>query len=191
MKNFQQNLLMALALALCGLCAGQWYFQTVQRGRLEAQNKIIAGQDTAIQGYTNSLDKQNHQVARMEKDLAGLSAAWEQAVKTNREANLEQRREIARLGANNDTLLSDIAQYTNAVATLQSNLDTAYDGIKKQNAVVEQLASQRDEYIEKYTNMVAKYNDTVNLYNGLMGKYTNLVDRFNKLQATLTNKPGR
>ena len=67
MKNFQQNLLMALALALCGLCAGQWYFQTVQRGRLEAQNKIIAGQDTAIQGYTNSLDKQNHQVARMER----------------------------------------------------------------------------------------------------------------------------
>ena len=34
-------------------------------------------------------------------------------------------------------------EYTNAVATLQSNLDTAYDGIKKQNAVVEQLVAQR------------------------------------------------
>ena len=41
--------------------------------------------------------------------------------------------------------MSDIAQYTNAVAVLQSNLDTAYDGIKKQNAVVEQLAAQREE----------------------------------------------
>ena len=31
MKNFQQNLLILLALRLCGLCAWQWYAQTVQR----------------------------------------------------------------------------------------------------------------------------------------------------------------
>jgi chromosome segregation ATPase len=191
MKNFQQNLLMALALALCGLCAGQWYFQTVQRGRLEAQNKIIAERDKAIQGDTNSLDKQNHQIARMEHDLAGLSAALDLAVKTNREANLEQRREIARLGANNDTLLSDIAQYTNAVATLQSNLDAAYEGIKTQNTNLELLVADRDKWVGMYTNMVITNNHIISQYNDLMGKYTNVVDRLNKLQAAATNSPRR
>ena len=98
---------------------------------------------------------------------------------------------MARLGASNDTLLNDVAQYTNAVATLQSNLDTAYDGIKKQNAVVEQLAAQRDEFVQKYTNMVTKYNETVSQYNDLVGKYTNVVDRLNKLSSPATNRPGR
>ena len=34
MKHFQSNLLIVLALALCGLCAFQWYEQTVQRDEI-------------------------------------------------------------------------------------------------------------------------------------------------------------
>ena len=183
MKYFQQNLLIALAFALCGLCAWQWHFQTVQRGRLEEREQVIFQRDTAIQGFTNAQDKLNQQITRMDQSLAGLNDSLNQAIKTNSELIIQQKREIARLGASNDTLLSEIAQYTNAVAALQTNLDTAYEGIKKQNTVVEQLASQRDEYVGKYTN-------TVNQYNDLVVKYTNLVDRFNKLQASIpTNAP--
>ena len=56
MKSFQQNLLIALALALCGLCAWQWHFQTVQRGWL-ADQQIDNEVREPIQGYTNSLDR--------------------------------------------------------------------------------------------------------------------------------------
>jgi len=191
MKSFQQNLLMAIAFALCGLCAWQWHFQTVQRGWLAGTNREISQRDAAIQGYTNSLDKVNEQITRMDQTIAGLNDDVKQALKTNGEFIILQKREIARLGASNDTLLSDLAQYTNAVASLQSNLDAAYDGIKKQNAALEQLAAQRDEFIQKYTNLVNKYNDTVSQYNGLAGKYTNAVDRLNKLQSAATNHPGR
>jgi len=191
MRNFQQNLLIALALALCGLCAGQWYFQTVQRTRLAAENQKIADRDTAIQGYTNSLDKLNHQVMRMEQDITGLNAALQETLKTNREVIIEQKREIARLGANNDTLISDIVQYTNAIATLQSNLDTAFEGIRTQNTNVEVLVRNRDEANSNYANMVTQYNSTVVKYNELVGRYTNVVDRLNKLQSAATNRPGR
>jgi chromosome segregation ATPase len=184
MKSFQQNLLIALAFALCALCAWQWHFQTVQRGWLADRNKEIARRDTDIQGYTNSLDKMNQQITRMDQTIAGLNGDMKQALKTNSEFIILEKREIARLGASNDILLSDIVQYTNALATLQSNLDTAYEGIKKQNAVVEQLVTNRDFFIQKYTN-------TVILYNDLVGKYTNVVERLNKLQATLTNAPGK
>lgn len=184
MKNFQQNLLITLALALCGLCAGQWYFQTVQRARLADQNQAIFQRDTAIQGYTNSLDKMNQQIMRMDQNIAGLSDNLQQAVQTNRELIILQKREIARLGAMTNTLFNDITQYTNNLATLQNNLDNAYAGIKKQNAMVEQLVTNRDFFIQKYTN-------TVILYNDLVDKYTNVVDRLNKLQATASNAPAK
>jgi chromosome segregation ATPase len=187
MKYFQQNLLIALAFALCGLCAWQWHFQTVQRGWLADKNREISRNDTAIQGYTNSLDRMSQQITRMDQTIAGLNDDLRQALRTNGEWIILQKREIARLGASNDTLLTDVAQYTNAVAALQSNLDTAYDGIKKQNAALEQLAAQRDEFIQKYTNMVSQYNDTVTQYNGLVGKYTNVVNRLNDLQTATNN----
>ena len=41
MKNFQQNLLIILALALCGLCAWQWYEQTIQRDEIGTLNGIV------------------------------------------------------------------------------------------------------------------------------------------------------
>jgi chromosome segregation ATPase len=182
---------MTLAFALCCLCGWQWHFQTVQRGWLADKNREMNQRDTAIRGYTNSLDMMNQQITRMDQTISGLNGDLKQSLKTNGEFIILQKREIARLGASNDTLLSDMAQYTNAVAALQSSLDTAYNGIKKQNAAVEQLAAQRDEFIQKYTNMVNKYNDTVNQYNDLVGKYTNVVDRLNKLQSAATNRPGR
>ena len=182
MKNFQQNLLMALAFALCGLCVWQWYFQTVQRSRLAEQNKVISKMETAIEEYTNRLDKMNQDITLKEQSLVKLNDDFKQALKTNTEFIILQKREAARLGASNDALLSDLSQYSNAVATLQSNLDTAYDGIKKQNAVVEQLVTNRDYFLQKYTN-------TVNLFNDLAGKYTNVVDRLNKLQSAAPNAP--
>ena len=182
MKSFQQNLLIALAFALCCLCAVQWRFQTVQRQHLGDREQVIFHQGTAIQNYTNSIDKLNQQVNRMDATIASLNTNLEHALQTNRDFAILQRRDIARLGASNDTLQLQIAQCTNDIAILQSNLDLAYAGIKKQNAVVEELVTNRDYFVQRYTN-------TVNLYNELVGKYTNLVDRFNRLQSSVTNSP--
>ncbi|MGA2540261.1 MAG: hypothetical protein ABSG78_01730 [Verrucomicrobiota bacterium] len=182
MKSFQQNLLIALAFALCALCVWQWHFQTVERGWLADRNQDIAARDTKIQGYTNSLDKMNQQISRMDQTIAGLNDNLNQTLKTNSDFIIQQKREIARLGASNDTLFSDVAQYTNALATLQSNLSSAYDGIKTQNTNLELLAADRDKWYKMYTN-------TVSQYNGLVGQYTNIVDRLNKLQAAPTNAP--
>jgi len=182
MKSFQQNLLIALAFALCCLCAWQWRFQTVQRQHLGDREQVIYRQGTAIRNYTNSIDKLNQQINRMDTTIAGLNTNLEVALKTNHDFIIQQRREIARLGSSNDFLLLELIQCTNDVATLQSNLDTDYAGIKKQNAIVEELVTNRDYFVQKYTN-------TVTLYNDLVGKYTNLVERFNRLQSSTTNVP--
>jgi len=54
MKNFQVNLLIVLALALCGLCVWQWYEQTIQRDEITTMNGMIYEKNAAIQGYTNT-----------------------------------------------------------------------------------------------------------------------------------------
>ncbi len=62
MKNFQQNLLIVLALALCGLCAFQWYEQTIQRNEITTLNEIVYEKNVAVQDATNSVALLNHQV---------------------------------------------------------------------------------------------------------------------------------
>jgi chromosome segregation ATPase len=172
MKNFQQNLLILLALGLCGLCAWQWYVQTLLHSEGEALQNTIYKQQGQIQGYTNS-------IRNMDAEIAGLSTRvndLKQAGMTNDQAALEQKREILRLRSVCDVMSNQIVQYNGAVDKLEASLKEASEGIKKQNSAIHQLAAERDDAIKKY-------NDSVKERNALAEKYNSLVERFNKLQA--------
>jgi chromosome segregation ATPase len=171
MKNFQQNLLIVLALGLCGLCVYQWYGQTAQRVQIEKLNQTVYQQATAIQGYTNSLHAMDGQIAQMDARLSELK----ENVKTNDQLVLTQKREIARLQSANEGLTNEIAEYKKGVATLEAKLKDAYDGIKKQNEAIKELVAQRDEFI-------TKFNDSVKDRNGVVAKYNELVDKVTKQQ---------
>ena len=177
MKNFQQNLLIVLALGLCGLCAWQWFDQTAERRAIETRNKMIYDRDRSIQGYTNTIATTDRQVADLQQrvtDLDSISAS-------NRRVITEQKGEMNRLRASEDTLTNAIAQYQLAVTNLETKLDEAYDGIKKQNTAMQELVGQRDEFIQKYTNSINARNDIVLKYNAL-------VARVNQMQ---TNAPAK
>src|SRR5208337_3186277 len=90
MKNFQQNLLIILTLALCGLCAWQWYEQTVQRAEIQTLNRIVYDRNAAIQGDTNSVAALNHKVNQMDARLTELKAV----ATTNEQLILSQKAEI-------------------------------------------------------------------------------------------------
>ena len=74
MKSFQQNLLIAVALSLCGLCVYQWYGQTLQRNEILKLDQLVYDKSAAIQGYTNSLRTMDRQIAQMDARLTGLKA---------------------------------------------------------------------------------------------------------------------
>ena len=171
MKSFHQNLLIALALGLCGLCIYQWYGQTVQRTQIEKLNQAVYDKASAIQGYTNSIHAMDGQIAQMDARLAELKAQ----VKTNEQAALSDKREINRLLATGGGLTNEIAQYKKGVATVEAKLKEAYDGIKKQNEAIKELVAQRDEFI-------SKYNDSVKDRNSVVAKYNDLVEKVNKQQ---------
>jgi uncharacterized coiled-coil DUF342 family protein len=177
MKNLQQNLLIALALGLCGLCAWQWYFQTLQRGRIDKLDQMIYKQSAEIQGYTNS-------IAGMDAEIAGQQGRineLKQTVMSNDQATITQKRDFLRLQLSAEGLSNEIVQYQSLTNLLASKLTEAYDGVKKQNEAIAKLVSERDEF-------VGKYNDSVKSRNELVEKYNDLVQQIKKLQDAQNSK---
>ncbi|MGA2175211.1 MAG: hypothetical protein ABSH38_09545 [Verrucomicrobiota bacterium] len=171
MKNFQQNLLIVLALALCGLCVWQWYAQTVQRNHIDSLDQVIFKQSTDIQGYTNSIKTMDAEIAALQARLNELK----QQAMTNDQLILAQKRDLLRLQLGADSMSNEIVQYQAVTNVLESKLQEAYDGIKKQNDAITRLVAERDDFIRKY-------NDSVKARNDLVEKYNKLADRVKKLQ---------
>lgn len=172
MKNFQQNLFVAVAVALCGLCAWQWYFQTAQRDRIDHLDQLVFKQATAIQGYTNSLES-------MDAEMSGHQARIDElkrTVKTNELEILNEKREVLRLKYSAETLSNEIAQYQSLTNLLTGKLQDAYDGVRKQNEAVAKLVSERDEFVGKYNESVKARNEVVEKYNDLVAQVKKIED---------------
>ena len=159
MKNLQQNLLIILALALCGLCAWQWYEQTIQRDEIGTLNGIVYQKNSDIQNDTNSIAVLNHQIEQMDARITEIKAA----AATNEQLVVSQKR-------NNLNLTNEITQYKQAVDALQSKLKDAYADIGKQNETITNLVVQRDEFVQKYNGSVKDRNDIVAKYNDLVSQ---------------------
>jgi chromosome segregation ATPase len=171
MKNFQQNLLVVLALALCGLCAFQWHEQTVQRNEITTLNGVVYEKNVAIRDATNSIAALNHQLEQMDARLTEVKAS----AATNEQLVVAQKGELARLQFSNFNLTNEIVQYKQAVDALESKLKDAYAGLEKQNEAITNLAAERDDFVKKY-------NDEVKDRNDLVAKYNDLAKQAEKLQ---------
>jgi len=172
MKNFQQNLLVFLALGLCGLCAWQWYVQTLLHNEGQALQKTIFKQASDIQVFTNS-------IKNMDAEIAGLSTRineLKQTAMTNEQTAVLQKSEIFRLTFYGNSMSNEIVQYKGIVDQLEAKLKEASAGIEKQNDAIKLLVTERDDAIKKY-------NDSIKERNALAEKYNDLVERFKKLQA--------
>ena len=172
MKNFQQNLLIGLALGLCGLCAFQWHGQTLQRNEITTLNGMVYEKNIAFQDATNSIATLNHQVEQMDVRLTEIKAE----AATNEQLVVLQKVEVARLEFAGANLTNEVAQYKAAVDTLTSKLKEAYAGINQQNETITNLVMQRDEFVKKF-------NDTVKDRNDVVAKYNDLVNQMQKQQG--------
>ncbi len=178
MKNFHQNLLIILALSLCGLCVCQWYDQTVQRNRLENLNQLLAAKSSAIAGCTNSMATLDHEVAQMDARITELKHAAAASDETNR----AQTREITRLQLLTEVQTNEISQYQTAVSNLEARLQEVADGVKKQNAAIAELTTQRDNFLQQL-------NDSIRDRNAIVDKYNDLVKQVNGTNAPAGKAP--
>jgi chromosome segregation ATPase len=164
MKNFQHNLLIILALALCGLCAWQWYAETVQRKTIGDLNQMVFDRNTSIENDTNSIASLNSHVNEMDERIMGLKTI----VATNEQMVALQGAQIEQLRYDNATYTNEIGQYKVAVETLESKLKEADAGIDQQNVTISNLLSQRNNLVQRYDELATNRNDIVTKYNALV-----------------------
>jgi len=164
MKNFPSNPLIVLALALCALCAFQWYEQTIQRSEITTLNGMVYEKNVAFQDATNSIATLNHQVDQMAVRLTEMKAA----AATNEQLVVMQKIEIAKLQFNGAKLTNEIAQYQAAVNTLTAKLKEADTNLESQNSTITNLVAQRDDFVKKFNVEVKDRNDIVAKYNDLV-----------------------
>jgi chromosome segregation ATPase len=172
MKDFQPNLLIVLALGLCGLCVFQWHEQTLQRNEITTLNGMVYDRNVSIQDATNCIATLNHQIEQMDATIGQIKGA----ATTNEELVTSQRVEIAQLQFDRANLTNMVAQYKTAGETLEGKLKEGYNDISQQNLALTNLLSQRDEFVKKY-------NDSVKDRNEVVGKYNDLVTQMQKQQT--------
>lgn len=172
MKNFQQTLLILLALGLCGLCVWQWTDQANERRAIIKRNQTIYKREKAIQGYTNSIAAGDKEIAAMQVRLTQL----ESSVQSNKDLLAGRERDLDAARRDSELYSNEVVQYQAAVTNLEKKLDSAYDGIARQNDAIKQLVAQRDDFIGKYTN-------SMNARNEVVAKYNELVERLNRMRT--------
>jgi len=156
MKNPLQTLLMSLALCLCALCTWQWYGQVLQRKAMTALAQVNYDESTAIQGYTNTINNMDHQIAQMDARLSDLRDTINSNTVT-----------IVGLQQDNSRLNIVVDQYSNAVVVLQGQMKQANESIRRQNDAMKDLVSQRDGFVARLNESIKERNDIVTKYNEL------------------------
>ena len=161
MKNPLQTLLMSLALCLCALCTWQWYGQVLQRKAMTALAQVNYDESTAIQGYTNTINNMDHQIAQMDARISDLRDTLSSNTTT-----------IVGLQQDNSRLNIVVDQYSNAVVVLQGQMKQANESIRRQNDAMKDLVSQRDDFVARLNESIKERNDIVTKYNELTKQLT-------------------
>jgi chromosome segregation ATPase len=127
-------------------------------------------QSVAIQGYTNSLGIMDRQIAQMDARITELK----ETIRTNNTVWVATREE-------NTRLLVQIEQYSNAVGALQAQIKLANDSIHRQNEVIKNLVTERDEFVNRLNESIKERNEVVT-------KFNELVKRVEEMQEAQSKK---
>ena len=161
MKNFLQNLLIFLALCLCGLVAFQWVRETDLRKRLQGLTDVVHDKSEAILNLEASVRRGRDEIQRLD----GQRKQLEQTVKSNdvRIAYLSTELEKA----TNDLRKTEkqMLVFKDAYQRTSENLTNANQAILEQNERMKKLAEEGNEVVKKYNKLSADYNELVNKWN--------------------------
>jgi chromosome segregation ATPase len=168
MRNFLQNLLIFLALCLCGLLVWEWVKEAHLTRKLELFATELHNKTQTIQDLTGMVKRTEDEVKRLE----GIKDLLNATIKTNQQEILGLRKDLDKVTGENERNLKQIEVYKEAMAKANENLTLA-------NQNIQTLNEDRNKIVAQLNEMGAKYKKAVEDFNGLATKW-------NKLQEDLT-----
>lgn len=157
MKQFLVNLLIAVALGLCGLCTYQWYRESRLRTEMEGQSRELYRKKDTINGLNTALQQTREDAERLDK----LNVRLNGEIKTNALEIAGLRRQVDQLTQETNRLSGDLATYKNSLEVANANTAEANKAVQTQNQTIKQLVDERTGLVEKYKEVVKQYEDLV------------------------------
>ena len=157
MKKFLENLLIFIALSLCGLCVYQWVREAELRKEAETLSKSLYEKKETIQNLEGLLKRSEAEVLRLDK----LKTEMTEVIKSNRQEILTLTRHTEKLEREVENQKAQIEVYKEAIETANANITKQNEDIRKQNELLKQLSEERNAGIEKYNQVVTQYNELV------------------------------
>jgi len=174
------NLLIVFALGLCGLCTFQWLREAKGRQTIQDLHNTRFKLESEIQQHTNTLRQMDVSIAELNLNITDL----ERTILTNEVQIQDLRTETNALANTNALLSAQLGVYTNAYLEATNRLTKAFDDIKKQNEIVDEVATQRNEFAEKLNACITERNEIVTQYNDLVKKVETFQAQMESAQKT-------
>ena len=180
MNKFLPNLLIVLALGLCGLVAYQWNREARLHADRQGLQNTLAKRDKTIQDLQAALKRIEQEVGRLDALKSELTGT----TKTNRWEIDALRKSLSHAEKEGNTLREQLRIYQQAVDKQNENLKQQNGIITEQNARMQALAADRNATVEKFNKLAKEYNQ-------LVKDYTELADRINARPASSGQPQGQ
>jgi septal ring factor EnvC (AmiA/AmiB activator) len=172
------NLLLVLALALCGLCAYQWVREGQVYQELGSVNDELYKKREAIQGLEQTIKRNQSDITRLE----GIRTELKETIRTNTARIAELDKYVQKLENETDNQRTTIGKYKEALDTANERIQKQNDDIQKQNDAIKLLVQQRDEKVADLNKLIGEYNSLVTNFNRLQEDMNKLVETINAEQ---------
>lgn len=171
MKKALPLVVMALALALCGLCVVQWVRESHLRAQIRTITRENADKATAIGGLETRLKAWEADIQRLSDRVAELKAAEG----THQVTLATTRRSLQKAEIDLAQAREELDAFKTAVDSQNANLERQNASIARQNKVIEeqngllkQLGEERNQAVEQLNARTREFNDVVEKYNALV-----------------------
>ena len=177
MKSFLQNLLIFLALSLCGVMIVQWVRETRLHKKVQDLYDEVHAKAESIQTLEATVRRDEGEIQRLD----GLKNELTDIVKSNKIEISGLAKDLEKASSEAEKNQRQAEAYKEALDKANENLLKQNDDIKRQNEDMKRLVADRAETISNFNKMASDYNT--------------LASNWNKLQEDLaraaTNPPAK
>lgn len=177
MKRLLTTLLVLVTLGLCVVCVLQWQRESRYRGHIADLIKRLEAENAAKVEALRKVREYEKEIARLTEIRAEVEA---KLVEVTRDYNDLSRdsvargitiaiymRELMQVQAGFEAAQLALGQGGEAIKERNTAVTAQNDAIEKQNAMLKQLASERDDAITRLNARTREFNELVEKYNKL------------------------
>jgi len=160
-KKLLTNLLMVVALALCGIVAVQWVREARLHQQLQSLSDSLHDKGDSLRNLQDQLKHSEDEVQRLEK----LRNSLADEAKTNAFLTLNLRNQVDQARAEAERQAHKADSYKSSLQQANKNIAKQNDDARRQNGELQKLAQERNDIVTRYNKLAKDFDDLAKKWN--------------------------